>query len=61
MVKDLPVSSGQAVNSGLILGRSPGEGNGNTLQNCCPGNPRDGGAWQAIVHGVAVRHDLATK
>ena len=30
-----------------------GEGNGNPLQ--CSGleNPRDGGAWQAAVHGVA--------
>ena len=38
------------------LGRSPGEGNGNPLQNSCLGNPR--GAWQAAVHEVArVRHD----
>ena len=31
---------------GLILGlgRSPGEGNGNPLQYCCPGNPMDRGA-----------------
>ena len=31
-------------------GRSPGEGNGNSLQ---PENPMDRGAWQATVHGVA--------
>ena len=39
---------------GLIpgLGRSPGEGNGNLLQYSCPGNPMDGGAWQAAVHGI---------
>ena len=27
------------------LGRSPGEGNGNPLQNSCLENPMDGGAW----------------
>ena len=40
------------------LGRSPGEGSGNPLQE----NPMDRGAWQAIIHGVArVGHDLVTK
>ena len=34
-------------------GRSPGEGNGNPLQDSCLGNPMDRGAWQATVHGVA--------
>ena len=34
------------------LGRSPGEGNGNSLQYSCLENPMDGGAWQATVHGV---------
>ena len=33
--------------------RSPGEGNGNTLQYSCLENPMDGEAWQATVHGVA--------
>ena len=33
-------------------GRSPGEGNGNSLQYFCLGNPVDRGAWWAIVHGV---------
>ena len=28
-------------------GRSPGEGNGNTLQYSCLKNPKDGRAWQA--------------
>ena len=42
-------------NPGLIpgLGRSPGEGNGNPLQDYCLENPMDRGAWQATVHGVA--------
>ena len=34
-------------------GRSPGEGNGNSLQYSCLENPMDGEAWQATVHGVA--------
>jgi len=34
-------------------GRSPGEGNGNPLQDSCLENPMDGGAWSATVHGVA--------
>ena len=43
-------------------GRSPGEGNGNTLQYSCLGNRRDRGAWQATAHGVTrVRHNLVTK
>ena len=35
------------------LGRSPGEGNGNSLQYPCLENPMDRGAGWAIVHGVA--------
>ena len=35
------------------LGRSPGEGNGNPLQDSCLENPMDRGAWWATVHGVA--------
>ena len=30
-----------------------GEGNGNPLQCSCLENPRDGGAWWAVVCGVA--------
>ena len=29
-----------------------GEGNGNPLQYSCLGNPMDGGARKAAVHGV---------
>ena len=41
---------------GLIpgSGRSPGEENGNPLQYSCLENPMDRGAWQAVVHGVAM-------
>ena len=30
-----------------------GEGNGNPLQCSCLENPRDGGAWWAVIYGVA--------
>ena len=33
-------------------GRSPGEENGNPLQNSYLGNPMTRGTWWAIVHGV---------
>ena len=34
------------------LGRSPGEGNGNSLWYSSLGNPMDRGAWWASVHGI---------
>ena len=34
------------------LGRSPGDGNGNSLQYSCLGNPMDRGAWKSTVYGV---------
>ena len=49
---------------GLIpgSGRSPGEGNGNSLQYSCLENPMDRGAWRATVYGVIrVGHNLVTK
>ena len=36
-------------------GRSPGEGNGNSLQYSCLGNPMGRGAWQDIAYGVTKR------
>ena len=55
VVKNLPVSTGDTREVGLIpgLGRYPGEGNGNPLQYSCLENSMDRGAWQATVHGVA--------
>ena len=55
MVKNLPASSGDAGDVGLIpqVGRTPGEGNGNPFQYSCLENSRDRGAWQAIGHGFA--------
>ena len=48
-------SAGSAGDLGSIsgLGRSPGEGNGNPLQDPCLENLIDRGAWWAAVHGVA--------
>ena len=56
-VKNLPANVGDG---GFIpgLGRSPGEGNGNPLQDFCWENPMDRGAWQAIVCGVAKESDM---
>ena len=57
-------SACNAGNLGSIpgLGRSPGEGNGNPLQDSCLENPTDRGTWQATVHAVIrVRQDLVTK
>ena len=52
MVKNPRANGGDA---GSIPGwrRPPGGGNGNPLQYSCPGNPKDGEAWRATVHGAA--------
>ena len=42
------------------LGRFPGEGNGNPLEDSCLGNPMNRGAWRATVHGVAKESDTTT-
>ena len=45
-ISDCKESACSAGDPGFIpgLGRSPGEGNGNTLQNSCLENPTDRGA-----------------
>ena len=58
MIKNPPANAGDAGDArdaGAIpgLGRSPGEGNGNSLQYSCLENSMDRGAWWARVHGVA--------
>ena len=52
---EVKASARNAGDLGSIPGseRSPGQGSGNPLQYSLPGNPMDGGAWQATVHGVA--------
>ena len=51
VVKNPPANAGD-VNSIPELGRSSGEGNGNSLQYSCLDVPMDRGAWQATVHEV---------
>ena len=52
LVKNLPANAGDM---GLIPGlqRFPGEGNGNSLQYSCLGNPMDREDWRATFHGDA--------
>ena len=51
VVKNPPANTGDLV-SLHGSGRSRGEGNGNSLQYSCLGNPMDRGAWWATVQGV---------
>ena len=65
-VKNPPANAGDSEDVGLIpsLGSFPGEGNGNTLQYSCLGNPIDRGAWWAGGESMSsqrVGHDLVTK
>ena len=57
MVNNLLGNGGDA---GLIpgLGRSSGEGNGNSLNYSCLEYPMDRGAWRATVHGVVKESDM---
>ena len=52
--KESACNAGDIGDAGSIpgLGRSPREGNGNSLQYSCLENPMDRGAWKATVHGV---------
>ena len=60
-VKNSPADAGD-MGSIPELGRSPGEENGNPLQQSCLGNPIDRRAWWLPSMGSQrVRHDLVTK
>ena len=52
--KESTCNAGDTGDVGLIsgLGRSPGGGNGNTLQYSCLEFPLERGAWQATVLSV---------
>ena len=52
-VKNPPANAGDTGWEDLNpwVGRSPGGGNGSSLQHPCLGNPMDRGTWQATVHG----------
>ena len=55
VLKNSPANAGDIRDTDSIpgLGRSPGEGNGNTLQYSCLENPLDRGAQWAVDHIVA--------
>ena len=63
MVKNPTANAGEARDAGLTpgSGRSLGEANSNPLQYSCLRNPKDRGAWQATVHGVAKSETLLSK
>ena len=54
-----PPANAKDLGSMPVSWKPPGEGNGNSFQYSCLGNPMNRGAWSAIVHGVA--KSLATK
>ena len=56
VVKNLPAKAGD-LSSIPGLGRSLGEGHGNSLQYSCLENSMDRGAWQATVHGITKNSD----
>ena len=61
MVKNPPANAGDvagASGSTPGLGRSPGGGNGNTLQHACLENPMDREAWWTTVHGITKESDI---
>jgi len=57
----MPANVGDPRDSGSIpgLGRYPGGGKGNPLQDSCLENPMDRGVWRASPWGRRVRHDRA--
>ena len=60
VVNNPPANAGDARDKGSVpgLGRSPGRGHGNPLQDSCLENPVDRGAWWATVHRVAEELDM---
>ena len=60
VVKNPPASAEDKRDSSSIpgLGRSPGDGNGSTLQYSCLGNPMNTGPGWATVHGGLEESDM---
>ena len=63
VVKNPPANAGDAEDAGSIAGsgRSPGVGNGKSLQYSCLENPVDRGAWRAPVLGVTKESDTTER
>ena len=55
MIKNPPANKAEARDPGLIpgSGRSPGKGNGNTLQYSYLENPMNRGSWWVTIHSFA--------
>ena len=55
VVKNASANAGDTRDLGSIpgLGRSLGEGNGNSFQYSCLENSKDRGDWQTTAHGFA--------
>ena len=60
MVKNPPANAGDTGDTGLISGlqRSPGVGNGNSIQYSCWDNPMERREWRAKVHRVTKSQKL---
>ena len=58
-VKNLPANAGDVRDAGSVpgLGRSPGGGHGNPLQDSCLDYPTDRGVWWATVPGFCKESD----
>ena len=56
MIKKPPANAG-GMGSTPGSGRSPGEGNGNSLQCSCLENSMNRGSWKATVHGAIKESD----
>ena len=63
VIKNPPANAGDTGDVGSIpgSGRSPGVGNGNSLQYSCLGNSMDREAWWATVHGMAKNQTQLSK
>ena len=60
VVKNPPATAGDIRDTGSIprWRRSPGGGNGNSIQYSCLENPLDRGAWWSMVYGVTKSQPL---
>ena len=56
VIKKLPANAGD-MSAIPGLGRSPGGGHGNPLQDSCLEIPTDRGTWQTAVHGTTKELD----
>ena len=53
MTKEARIYNGEKIVSLISGAGKSGEGNGTPLQYSCLENAMDGGAWWAVVHGIA--------